>query len=62
MWYVVIDPVEGPFITQDEPQGDEGLEVVFSSSIEFEAETVLCRECNGWECEHDDEDMNEPFQ
>lgn len=53
MWYVVMDD-EGPWITQEPSDGDE---ILFQSESQTEAETVLCRECNGWESE--DDDMND---
>lgn len=63
MWYVVVDPYEGPFLTQDKPQGDEGLEVVFEDEDQFQAECALSQECNHWEGDLDeDDDMNESFQ
>ena len=60
MWYVVIDPYEGPFLTQDDP-GD--AEVAFQSEDQWQAECHLAQECQYWEGGLDeDEDMNESFQ
>jgi len=55
MWFVIIDE-DGPFMTEAPGPGDR---VVFKGDLE-DAETVLCRECQGWEDEHPE--MNEDFQ
>ena len=57
MWYVIVDE-DGPFLTEDKPEDES--QIVFQSEDQAEAEAALCRECNGWEDEHDD--MNEDFQ
>jgi hypothetical protein len=60
MFYVVICPNEGPFIT-DQP---DDLEVVFQSEDQAAAERALARECSMWEGgqDEDEPDMNADFQ
>lgn len=48
-WHVLIDPEDGPFLTEDDPPFDEQDELIISTDDLTEAEEALCRQCDLWD-------------